>query len=83
VGLGEVILVEKLKIELIGLRLPEVRPGDDVVDLILKAISDEGTSLHDGDVIVVASKILSKALGFLVDIKTVKPSDRKSEEDLR
>jgi coenzyme F420-0:L-glutamate ligase/coenzyme F420-1:gamma-L-glutamate ligase len=76
VGLGEVILVEKLKIELIGLRLPEVRPGDDVVDLILKAVSDEGTSLHDGDVIVVASKILSKALGLLVDIKTVKPSKK-------
>jgi coenzyme F420-0:L-glutamate ligase/coenzyme F420-1:gamma-L-glutamate ligase len=67
-------LVEKLKIELIGLRLPEVRPGDDVVDLILKAINTESIYLQDGDVIIVASKILSKALGLLVDVKTVKPS---------
>jgi len=65
-----------LKIELIGLRLPEVRPGDDVVELLLKAASAEGLSLQDRDVIVITSKVLSKSLGLLIDIKEVEPSKR-------
>jgi len=43
--------------------LPEVRPGDDVADLICDA-----TDLQDGDVVVVTSKLLSKAEGRLVAV---------------
>ncbi len=47
-----------------GLRgLPEVRPGDDVAALIAGA-----TTLLDGDVVVVTSKLLSKAEGRLVAV---------------
>jgi coenzyme F420-0:L-glutamate ligase/coenzyme F420-1:gamma-L-glutamate ligase len=42
--------------------LPEVRPGDDVAALVAAAIE-----LQDGDVVVVTSKIVSKAEGRLVD----------------
>ena len=41
--------------------LPEVRPGDDVSALIAGAVA-----LQDGDVVVVTSKLLSKAEGRLV-----------------
>jgi coenzyme F420-0:L-glutamate ligase/coenzyme F420-1:gamma-L-glutamate ligase len=43
--------------------LPEVRPGDDVGALIAAAVE-----LEDGDVIVVTSKVLSKAEGRLVPV---------------
>lgn len=43
--------------------LPEVRPGDDVAALIATA-----TALQDGDVVVVTSKLLSKAEGRLVPV---------------
>ncbi|MCW2881511.1 MAG: F420-dependent oxidoreductase [Sphaerisporangium sp.] len=39
--------------------LPEVRPGDDLAELIKRAVPD----LADGDIIVVTSKIVSKAEG--------------------
>ena len=41
--------------------LPEVRPGDDVAALVAAAVE-----LQDGDVVVVTSKILSKAEGRLL-----------------
>ena len=41
--------------------LPEVRPGDDVAALVAAAVE-----LQDGDVVVVTSKVVSKAEGRLV-----------------
>ena len=53
--------------------LPEVRPGDDLVMLILAAI-ERGPALQPGDIMVVTHKIVSKAEGKLVDLRTVTPS---------
>lgn len=44
--------------------LPEVRPGDDLAELIASAL--DGAGIRDRDVIVVTSKIVSKAEGRLV-----------------
>ena len=52
--------------------IPEVRPGDDLVDLIAQAAGDD--MLGAGDVVVVTHKIVSKAEGRLVDLNTVEPS---------
>src|SRR5919199_5005703 len=52
--------------------IPEVRPDDDLADLIIKAAGDE--LLRPGDVVVVTHKIVSKAEGRLVDLATVEPS---------
>ncbi len=46
--------------------LPEVRAGDDLVALIGTAIDAAGIVLGDGDIVVVTSKIVSKAEGRLV-----------------
>lgn len=46
------------------LGFPEVRRGDDLVVLVLNALQDNGVELADGDVLVVSSKIASKALGL-------------------
>ena len=43
--------------------LPEVRPGDDLAALVAGAVA-----LQDGDVLVVTSKLLSKAEGRLVPV---------------
>ncbi len=44
--------------------LPEVRAGDDLASLLVVALRDLG--VRDGDVVVVTSKIVSKAEGRLV-----------------
>ena len=51
--------------------VPEVRPGDDLIALIARALEGEGSRNpdrmpRDGDVLVITSKILSKAEGRIV-----------------
>lgn len=54
--------------------LPEIVPGADLAGMILSAAADAGTPLSDGDVVVVTSKIVSKAEGRLVELDDVVPS---------
>ena len=51
--------------------IPEVRPGDDLAALIVRAA---GGDLRPGDILVVTHKIVSKAEGRLVDLRAVEPS---------
>lgn len=54
--------------------LPEIEPGADLANSILRAAADEGQPLADGDVVVVTSKIVSKAEGRTVELKDIEPS---------
>ncbi|MFW5956283.1 MAG: coenzyme F420-0:L-glutamate ligase [Halorhabdus sp.] len=54
--------------------LPEVRPGDDLAELI-----DARVEFEDGDVLTVASTIVSKAEGRGADLDAFEPSDRARE----
>jgi coenzyme F420-0:L-glutamate ligase / coenzyme F420-1:gamma-L-glutamate ligase len=47
------------------------RPGDDLAEALLDAVSAAGVSLQDGDVVCVASKVVSLAEGQLVPIPAV------------
>ncbi len=44
--------------------IPEIRPGDDLAELLVQALSHKG--IADGDVVAVTQKIVSKAEGRLV-----------------
>jgi coenzyme F420-0:L-glutamate ligase/coenzyme F420-1:gamma-L-glutamate ligase len=46
--------------------IPEVSVGDDLVELVTAAIAGQGLTLEDGDILVVTSKIVSKAEGRVV-----------------
>jgi coenzyme F420-0:L-glutamate ligase/coenzyme F420-1:gamma-L-glutamate ligase len=60
------------RIEVLGVEgFPEVRPGDDLNRMISDSV---GGNLRTGDVLVVTHKIVSKAEGRLIDLRTVEPS---------
>jgi coenzyme F420-0:L-glutamate ligase/coenzyme F420-1:gamma-L-glutamate ligase len=46
------------------LGLPEVRRGDDLAELMLSALQRNQIDLADGDILVVSSKVASKAMGL-------------------
>jgi len=54
--------------------LPEIEPGADLATSILRAAADAAQPLADGDVVVVTSKIVSKAEGRTVELADVQPS---------
>lgn len=63
------------EIAIIGIAgMPEVRPGDDLLRLILDAAAAQGLAFADGDALVVAQKVVSKAEGRLVELAAVEPS---------
>jgi coenzyme F420-0:L-glutamate ligase/coenzyme F420-1:gamma-L-glutamate ligase len=58
-------------LELIGVEgLPEVRPGDDLGELIAGR-----AELRRGDIVVIAQKVVSKSEGRFVDLRTVQAGD--------
>ncbi len=54
--------------------LPEIDPGADLATMIIAAAAESGNPLADGDVVVVTSKIVSKAEGRVVELADVTPS---------
>jgi coenzyme F420-0:L-glutamate ligase/coenzyme F420-1:gamma-L-glutamate ligase len=54
--------------------LPEILPGAELANDILAAATAAGSPLLDGDVVVVTSKIVSKAEGRTVELADIDPS---------
>ncbi len=59
--------------------IPLIQEGDDVGVTILRCANDAGITFEDKDVLVVTSKIVSKAEGRLVSLASVEPSTKALE----
>ena len=63
------------EVRIIGLSgLPDVTPGLDLAQAIAEAAKAQGLLFEGGDILVVTQKIVSKAEGRLVDLRTITPS---------
>lgn len=56
------------------LGIPVIRPGDDLGDIVLKSLRQTNLILQDGDVLVMAQKIVSKAENRIINLTTVTPT---------
>ena len=67
------------RLEIIGVEgLGEIEPGDPLGRLVAEACARREVALLDGDVLVVAQKVVSKSEGRAVDLRTVTPSGEAS-----
>ncbi len=67
--------VDVSRLEVFGIDgLPEIEPGADLARLVVDAAVASGTPIEGGDVVVITSKIVSKAEGCAVDLDDVEPS---------
>lgn len=55
--------------------VPTIEPGDNLFEVIVSSLAHAEVEPADGDVIVIASKIVSRAEGCFVDLGSVTPSD--------
>ncbi len=58
---------------------PLVEPGDDLASLISDSLSANQQNLEDGDVLVLAQKIVSKVEDRYVDLKQIEPTPEAQE----
>ena len=68
--------------------LPEVQPGDDLAAVVAAGVRTLGLTVSEGDVLVVSSKVASKALGLIaadreaaVDAATVRVVAERAMDD--
>lgn len=54
--------------------IPEIKPNDDLPAIIYDAVIDSGIAFEQGDIIVCAQKIISKAENRIVDLNKITPS---------
>ena len=59
--------------------IPLIRPGANLAEIIHAAIRNNGLFLQDGDVLILAQKIVSKSEGRLVNLTTVQASPKAIE----
>ena len=59
--------------------LPMIQPGDDLAALIVDRLARAGERLEDGDIVVIAQKVVSKAEGRLVRLADVTPGAQAAE----
>ncbi len=62
--------------EFYPLHLPLVKDKDDYVGVVLDTIKNEGHELKDNDIIIIASKVVSSALGLFVKLDGLEVSQK-------
>ena len=54
--------------------LPTIGPGDKLATMIIESIVTAGIEVLDGDILVIAQKIISKSEDRYVDLESIRPS---------
>ncbi|MGA1979228.1 MAG: coenzyme F420-0:L-glutamate ligase [Sedimentisphaerales bacterium] len=71
------------RIEILGLQtIPEIKAGDDLAQIICDCAKNENAGINEKDILVLTSKIVSKALGLIrkkADVKVSKKAARISK----
>ena len=64
-----------MDVKLIGIQeIPIIKEGDNVADLILRAMKVEGLEIEEGDIFVIAETAISKSEGNVINLHSVRPS---------
>ena len=59
--------------------IPLIQPNDSLAQIVLRQLEQMGKPLAEGDIVVIAQKVVSKAEGRLVPLSTVQPSAEAKE----
>ncbi len=69
-----------MEIKLIGLKdIPLVESGDNVGEIIKDAVINQNYELKNGDIILIAETLISKAEGNIIKLDDIVPSDKAYE----
>jgi len=63
-------------VELIPIPTPLIKPGEDLVDVLLKTMRSLNLEFKDGDVLAIADKAVAVSKGSIVNLKDVIPSQK-------
>src|SRR5690554_152503 len=76
--MNEALISPRLEIESLP-GIPLIHPGDDLAALILRAMEAARFELRSDDILVITSKLFSRAEGRFVNLRTIEISERARE----
>ena len=59
--------------------IPDIHPGDDLAAILIECLRRRDMTLGEGDILVVAHKVISKAEGQVVALADITPSEEAEE----
>nr|WP_244603574.1 coenzyme F420-0:L-glutamate ligase [Methanococcoides sp. AM1] len=65
--------------QVIGIRTPLIKPGDNIVEVLISSLNENEIFLQDGDVLVLAESAVATSEGRMVDLSTVVPGKEAEE----
>jgi coenzyme F420-0:L-glutamate ligase len=80
----QISLILFIIMELFALKLPLIKKGDPLLDIIISELNEQGKSLKDGDIVVLAEKVVATSQGRVVSLSDVKEIslDAKKQSEL-
>ena len=68
----QISLILFIIMELFALKLPLIKKGDPLLDIIISVLDEQGKSLKEGDIVVIAEKVIATSQGRVVNLSDVK-----------
>ncbi|MHA1320648.1 MAG: coenzyme F420-0:L-glutamate ligase [Promethearchaeota archaeon] len=68
----QISLILFIIMELFALKLPLIKKGDPLLDIIISELDEHGKSLKEGDIVVIAEKVVATSQGRVVNLSDVK-----------
>jgi len=59
-------------LELFALKLPLIKKGDPLLEIIISELKEQEKSLKEGDIVVIAEKVVATSQGRVVSLADVK-----------
>ena len=66
--------------QLFSLKLPLIKERDPILQIIINQLKQNGETLKEGDIIVIAEKVISTAQGRVVDLNNVRQISQEAKE---
>jgi len=66
--------------ELFSIKLPLIKENDNLLSLIIENIRNKGESLREGDIIVIAEKVIATSQGRVINLSDVTNVSEKAKE---
>ena len=66
--------------ELISLKLPLIKKNDDLIQILIKEINNQFGKLKEGDILVIAEKVIATAQGRVAKLSSVKNISKEAKD---
>ncbi len=74
---------DETPMQLLGIRTPIIRPGENIVQILLECLEKQGIRLQNGDVVVLAESAVATAEGRVVQLSDIEPTAEACELALK